>query len=81
MRTRTGRIVKLIGFLALAFFLWLMVRDTLVMKRDDGITSMKIYYEQPADSVDVLFAGSSHSSYNIAAEELWNRYGISFYQL
>lgn len=81
MRTKTGRIVKLIGFLALAFFLWLMVRDTLVMKRDDGITSMKIYYEQPADSVDVLFAGSSHSSYNIAAEELWNRYGISFYQL
>lgn len=81
MRKQIGRAVKLIIFFGIAFFLWLLVRDTLVMKRDDGITSMKIYYEQPEDSVDVLFAGSSHSSYNIAAEELWTRYGISFYQL
>ena len=79
---KTGvRILKVTVFLMIVFFLWLIVRDTLVMKRDDGITSMKIYYEQPENSVDVLFAGSSHSSYNIAGEELWTRYGISFYHL
>ncbi len=81
MRAAAGRCLKLIVFLLIVLFLWLTVRDTLVMKRDDGITSVKVYYEQPAGTVDVLFAGSSHASYNIAAEELWTRYGITFYQL
>ena len=81
MRKTAGQVLKILIFLCLVFFLWLFIRDTLVMKRDDGITSVKIYYEQPKDTVDVLLAGSSHSSYNIAAEELWNRNGISFYQL
>ncbi len=73
--------LKCLLFLIAAALLWLFVRDTLVMKRDDGITSMKIYYQQPAGSIDVLFLGSSHCSYNIAAEEMWNTRGISFYQL
>ena len=75
---RSVRIILLCG---VVFSLWLVVRDTLVMKREDGITSMKIFYEQPQNSIDVLFTGSSHACYNIAAEELYDRHGISFYQL
>ena len=81
MKKTLLRIVKGILFLLVTLGLWLFVRDTLVMKRDDGITSMKIYYEQKRNTIDVLFLGSSHSSYNIAADELWKQYGISFYQL
>ena len=76
-----SRTVKTVIFLIITFFLWVLVRDTLVMKREDGITSMKIFYEQPEDTIDVLFTGSSHACYNIAAEELYEQYGISFYQL
>ena len=75
------RAVRIFLLGGVIFSLWLLVRDTLVMKREDGITSMKIFYEQPQNSIDVLFTGSSHACYNIAAEELFDRYGISFYQL
>lgn len=75
------RTVRIAVFITLILFLWLLVRDTLVMKRDDGITSMKILYEQEENSIDVLFIGSSHACYNIAAEDLYDQYGISYYQL
>ena len=77
----TARIIKIVLFLSLTCCLWIVTRDTLVMKREDGITSMKIFYEQPENSIDVLFTGSSHACYNIAAEELYRRHGFSFFQL
>lgn len=70
----------------LAFFLTLlfaacMVSDTLLVKREDGITSMKAFYDQPENTVDVLVLGSSHAGWNLSAQTLWDEYGIAGYVL
>lgn len=38
-----------------------------------------MFYNQPKESIDVLFIGSSHIHYNISPAVLYNEYGISSY--
>lgn len=54
---------------------------TLLLKREDGITTMQNYYKQPQGSIDVLLLGSSRAGVNLDVEVLWRNYGISSYAL
>lgn len=60
--------------------LW-YVNQVLVLKRADGITTMKDFYAQEENTVDLLILGSSHSGMNLDAETFWSEYGISSYAL
>lgn len=51
------------------------------IKSGDGIYSMKKYYEQPKESVDVLVLGSSHAYENISTTDMWEDYGIAAFDL
>lgn len=51
------------------------------IKSGDGIYSMKKFYEQPKDSVDVLILGSSHAYENISTADMWEDYGIAAFDL
>ncbi len=73
--------ISVILFLALLLATLGLISNTLIMKRTDGITTMKGLYAQPKDSIDLLVLGSSHAGMNTDAGILWSEYGISSYML
>ena len=48
---------------------------------DDGIYDMTIFYQQKANTVDVLVLGSSHAFEGVNTGVLWDDAGISSYIL
>ena len=48
-------------------------------KTAHGIRQADCLYAQPADSIDVLFLGTSHIHCNVNTELLWEKYGIAAY--
>lgn len=75
------RIVSAILFLSILIGMLGIISNTLIMKRNDGITTMKGLYAQRDHSVDLLVLGSSHAGMNTDAGILWSEYGISSYIL
>lgn len=53
----------------------------LTLKSEDGINQFQAYYKQPENSIDVLFCGSSHIYCDISTGVIWDRYGISSFDL
>lgn len=47
----------------------------------DGSYVMEMFYEQPKDSIDVVFLGSSRAGADINPAVLWEQYGIAAYNL
>lgn len=58
-----------------------MLDRILLLKSKDGIEQIQAYYNQPADSVDALFVGSSHIFCHVNTGVLWDDYGISAFDL
>lgn len=77
----TVRAVSILLFLALLLGTLWLIGNTLIMKKVDGITTIKGIYAQPENSVDVLVLGSSHAGINADAGLLWQEYGIASYML
>ncbi len=49
------------------------------IKTAHGIKQAKALYQQPKDSADIVFMGSSHIHCNINTAYLWENYGIAAY--
>lgn len=75
------RIICLGLFLSVVITGFWYSNQILIMKRTDGITTIKELYAQQEDSIDVLMLGSSHCGMNLDTEVLWSEYGISSYAL
>ena len=73
-------ILKPILFLAGLIALVFLLNDIMIFKYEDGMIPMHTYYDLPADTVDVLFAGSSHIGMNINTQLLYEEYGIAGYK-
>lgn len=57
------------------------INEVLLIKRNDGITTMKDFYAQEPNTVDILLLGSSHSGMNLDVQTFWTEYGYSSYAL
>lgn len=73
--------IKIILFTVMFFISLYMVNNILKLKYDEGIYSLKTFYRQKNNTVDVLFLGSSQSYVHIIPSFLYNDYGISCYNL
>ena len=78
---KRGFHVEVIITIVFTIVLFVLADHILMYKRDDGVTTMLNYYEQPKNTVDVLLLGSSTEGININNEVLWKEYGISAYSL
>lgn len=74
-------LVKSILFLSLMGIVLFRVISILEGKWEDGSYVMRMFYEQPEDSVDVLILGSSHAGVDINPAVLWDEYGMASYVL
>lgn len=72
--------IKIVLFSVVCFCVLNILFNILRLKLDEADT-MKIFYEQPRDSVDVLALGSSHVFGSINPALLWEEYGISSFDL
>ena len=76
-----GFFLKAVCFCMLSAALLCYTLYVFTPKYDYGICSMNNLYDQPGDSVDVLFVGSSLLYSGVNTNELWSRYGIAAYDL
>lgn len=53
----------------------------LLLKSEDGINQFQAFYEQPENSIDVIFSGSSKVYCDISTGVLWDNYGIAAFDL
>ncbi len=81
MKVYIKRAVSLTAAALITLLLVLIINDTLIMKRYNGITPMKSMYAQEKDSIDVLCIGSSHIGINLDVAQLWKDYGIAAFNL
>jgi len=72
------KIIIVLTILLLILSLW-FVNALLVPKTEDGIRQAQCFYEQPENSIDVAFMGSSHIHCNINPYILYKDYGIASY--
>lgn len=49
------------------------------VKYNGEVTHIDVFYEEPQNTLDVIFLGSSHIYSGISPMELWNTYGITGY--
>ena len=56
-------------------------REVLLFKNDDGIMTMKYFYKQPDNCIDVLVLGSSHAYNDVNTHVLYDEYGVVSYIL
>ncbi len=74
-------VIRIIGFIIVFTLVLTSVNSVLKFKYGDGIYSLKKFYEQKNDSVDVLVLGSSHGFADFNTGILWDKYGIAAYDL
>ena len=73
------RIFKAIVFIIIIAVLFAGISPVLSYKFDDGILQAQALYDQPQDSVDLLFIGSSRAFVNVSPACLYREYGIASY--
>lgn len=66
-------------FLILTVVSLVLLAELLSHKSPHGINQAACIYEQPQDSVDVLFLGTSHVHCGVNTAILWEEYGIPAY--
>ena len=76
MNNRLARIIRPICFV-LIFILVFSYTSEIVRKEYLGM--INTYYEEPDDSLDVVFVGPSTTFYTINPMQLWKDYGIASY--
>lgn len=75
------RVCKVICFIVIFVMLFGSFHKIFSFKSTDGIYSMRKFYQEPEQSIDVLFLGSSHIFENVNTAILWDKYGIAGYDL
>lgn len=75
------RFVSIVIFCVLFAIIVSDLSSVLVIKREDGVLTMKNFYLQPKNSCDVLILGSSHAGVNLDVEVFWKEQGIPAYAL
>ena len=76
-----NRVIRCLGFLAMVICVLACLMRILCVKSENGVSQARNLYNQPADSVDVLFLGSSHVHCNVDPRVLWEQEGIASYIL
>ncbi len=79
--TKTINIIKAIIIVVTAVLILFGLTKILVLKSEDGINQLQALYEQPEDSIDVIFLGSSHVYCDISTGVLWDNHGIASFDL
>ncbi len=74
-------IFKITIFISVLTFIFVYFNGVFRIKRPDGIYNMDIFYEQPKNSIDVMFFGSSHVFQDINPAVLWDENGVASYVL
>jgi hypothetical protein len=77
-RPRIRLIVKPIIFCCVLLFILSQISDVLIYK-DHDFVSPDMMYEQPGNSIDVLFIGNSVYARAVAPDIIWKNSGISSY--
>ncbi|WP_051226524.1 SGNH/GDSL hydrolase family protein [Butyrivibrio sp. MC2013] len=78
MKKSAIRITAFLLVLVLVLTAW---NGIFKFKYGDGIYSVKKFYEQKDNSVDVLFVGSSHAFEDFNTGTLWDEYGMAGFVL
>ena len=79
MWTKAIKYTKFIILLLALFVSYYAMDRVLSFKTSHGICQARDMYAQPADTVDVVFLGSSHIHCDVNTAVLWRDYGIAAY--
>lgn len=74
-------ILKVVSFVLAVVLIFLSMSSLLRYRYSDSITSIKNFYRQPENSIDVISLGSSHVYEGICPAVLYEEYGIAAYDL
>lgn len=74
-----GNAVSLIAFVLIFAVLFSLVTD--VLRNKSGQENISTFYEEPRNSLDVIFAGTSHALDAFQPMTLWEEYGIPSYNM
>lgn len=77
----TKNAVRFIAFCLVVILLIGIWSSWFKPKNYDGTLSMRTFYEQPENSIDLLCIGSSHSFIDINTGVLWDEFGVPSYVL
>ncbi len=69
--------ISLVGFILCAVLLLSFISE---LMRDKG-SSFDAYYEEPENTIDAIFVGSSHVYSGYCPAVLWREYGVSAYNV
>lgn len=81
MKIQMKRMLSAVIFLTVVLGLVYHVNGLLRVKGSSAGYSMEMFYEQAAETVDVLNIGSSHMFANVNPAILWEEYGIAAYNI
>lgn len=73
-------VIQVVGFLLLFGLFFTEVTDVLIKKEHKNNT-VADFYNEPKNTVDVVFLGTSHAYHSFSPMELWKEEGISSYNL
>lgn len=85
-RTKFGNTMKMLIFVVIVVILLNVLSEIFIpgqkksmAKYNGEVTHLDRLYEEPRNSLDVIFLGSSHIYSGISPMEMWNTYGIAGY--
>lgn len=81
MKSGIKSAIRIASFLLILVVVLMFVNSIFKFKYGDGIYSIKSFYAQEENSVDVLVLGSSHAFEEVNTGYLWDNYGIASYVL
>ncbi|MEI0698831.1 hypothetical protein R4K92_07855 [Brachyspira intermedia] len=73
------KVIKIVSFFLIFFILLVIIINILIFQDTRGLYQTSCFYNQPKNSIDVLFIGNSHSFCDINPAILYNEYGIASY--
>ena len=76
--THVKRILSVVAFL-LVFVLVYRQVSWVLQEKVDKCDRLHSFFQQPANSLDVVFVGSSHIHYSVYPNQLWHDYGFTSY--
>ncbi len=75
----TKQIFLLLLFIIGMCYTYVYIDKALCLKTEHGIMQSRTMYDQPRNSIDVVFMGSSHIHCDINTAMLWEQHGIAAY--
>ncbi len=81
MNSKLKNLFRGIILISLLIGTYFLLDRIFLIKSKDGITQLQAYYKQEENSIDVLFIGNSHTFCHINTGILWDKYGITGFNL